>query len=183
MNITENKLVKLAYELKVDGEIVDKATAERPLEFIFGTGMLLPDFEANVEGKVAGDKFAFTLTPEQGYGEINNEAVVELPKEIFMVDGVVADELLVVGSVLPMGDNMGNRMNGVIKDIKDDVVVMDFNHPMAGKILNFSGEIVEVREATDEDTAKFFGGSGGGCGCGCDKSECDSNDCSSDCNC
>lgn len=188
MNITENKLVSLAYQLTVDGAVVDAAPTERPLDFIFGMGMLLPDFETAIAGKVAGDKFEFTLTPEQGYGVINPEAVVELPKDIFMVDGVVADDLLVVGNVLPMGDNQGNRMQGTIKNISDASVTMDFNHPMAGKTLNFTGEVVAVAEATEEDVEKFFGGQGGcGCGsdCGCSEGSCESEECGKEggCNC
>lgn len=179
MNITENKLVSLAYQLTVDGAVVDKASVEQPLEFIFGMGMLLPDFEAAINGKVAGDTFAFTLTPTQGYGEINPDAVVELPKDIFMIDGVVAEDILKIGNVLPMGDNQGNRMNGTIKEIKDSVVVMDFNHPMAGKTLNFEGQIVTVAEATEADVEKYFGPANGGCGCGCSSEGCQDGGCDS----
>ncbi|MEG1414287.1 MAG: FKBP-type peptidyl-prolyl cis-trans isomerase, partial [Mucinivorans sp.] len=142
MKIKENQFVSLAYELSVDGKIVDSAKADKPLDFIFGMGMLLPAFEAQLDGKVVGDDFAFTLTAEEGYGAINEAAVVELPKDIFMVDGVVAEDLLTVGNTLPMGDNQGNRMMGVIKEVGPDVVTMDFNHPMAGKTLNFSGSVV-----------------------------------------
>lgn len=171
MNISENKFVSLTYALTVNGEVVDKAGAERPLEFVFGMGMLLPEFEKNIAGKVVGDKFAFTLTPETGYGELNPEAVVELPKDIFMVDGVVADDILKVGNVLPMGDNMGNRMMGKIIEIGENSIKMDFNHPMAGQTLDFEGEIVGVREATEEDMAPFVGG---GCGCNDEGCNCDS---------
>ncbi len=184
MKIKENLFVSLAYELNVAGEVVDSANSERPLDFIFGMGMLLPAFEAQIDGKEIGDTFAFTLTAEHGYGAYNAEAVVELPKEIFMVDGKVADDLLVVGSVLPMGDAQGNRMMGLIKEVSEGVVTMDFNHPMAGKTLDFSGSVLAVRESTEEDNAKFFGG---GCGCGCgdgsggeckDKGECGDGCCS-----
>lgn len=176
MKITENQFVSLSYELTVDGKVVDSASSESPLDFIFGMGMLLPAFEAQIDGKIVGDKFAFTLTPENGYGVINEQAVVELPKEIFMVDGKIVDDMLVVGNTLPMGDNQGNRMMGVIKDVNDTVVVMDFNHPMAGKTLNFSGAVVAVRASTEDDAARFFS-NGGGCGCG------DGCECGDDCNC
>lgn len=186
MKITENQFISLAYELNVDGTVVDSANAETPLEFIFGMGMLLPAFEAQLDGKEVGEAFSFTLTPETGYGVENAEAVVELPKEIFMVDGVVADDLLVVGGTLPMGDSQGNRMMGVIKAVGETSITMDFNHPMAGKTLNFSGSVLAVRPSTDVDSARFFGAAGG-CGCGCesqgdcgDSCECDSQgDCDS----
>ena len=168
--VQENQFVSLAYELNVDGQIVDKADAEKPLEFIFGMGMLLLDFEKNIDGKKVGDTFEFTLTPEQGYGAVNEAAVVELPKDIFMVDGEVPEGLLEIGNALPMGDSQGNRMMGVVKDVNDTVVTMDFNHPMAGKTLNFTGKVVGLRPSTDEDAARFFAPSGG---CGCGSGECD----------
>ena len=163
MKIANDTFVSLAYDLNVDGKVVDQATTEKPLEFVYGAGMLLPEFEKNIAGKEAGEKFEFTLSPADGYGELNPEAVVDLPKEIFVVDGAVAEDLLVVGNALPMGDNMGNRLMGTIIEVGDEVVKMDFNHPMAGKILNFSGTIVGVRQATDADKAAL--GMGGGCDC------------------
>ncbi len=172
MKIKENLFVSLAYELQVEGEIVDSANAETPLEFIFGMGMLLPKFEAEIEGKEAGETFAFTLAPADGYGEINPQAIVELPLDIFMVDGVVAEGLLTVGNALPMGDSQGNRMMGIVKAVSESAVTMDFNHQMAGKTLNFTGSVVAVREANEEDSARFFGAAGG-CGCGCGEGSCD----------
>lgn len=173
MNISENKFVSLTYTLTVEGQIVDQATAERPLDFIFGMGMLLPEFEKNIEGKKVGDKFAFVLSPENGYGPINPEAVVDLPKEIFMVDGEVQEGILTIGNVLPMADNMGNRMMGTVKEVTDTTVKMDFNHPMAGKTLDFAGEVVGVREVTEEDMKMFQ--MGGGCSGGCSEGECGSS--------
>ena len=178
MKISNDKFVSLTYDLKIENEVVDKATTEKPLEFVYGMGMLLPEFEKNIDGKKAGDKFEFTLTPAEGYGEINLDAIVELPKQIFMVDGELAEDLLVVGNSLPMGDNEGNRLMGTILEVTDDSAKMDFNHPMAGKTLNFSGEILGLRDATDADFATFGMGNScdcdscndeqkGGCGCGC----------------
>ena len=176
MNITQKTKVALSYTLTVNGEIADKATAEQPLEFIFGMGMLLPDFEKNIEGKTNGDEFKFTLTPENGYGELNAEAIIELPKDIFMVEGEIAQEVLTVGNVLPMGDNQGNKMMGTVKEVKDDVIVMDFNHPMAGQILDFEGKIVNVTEATDEDLQAYMGG-----GCNCSEGGCGDGECGDGC--
>lgn len=186
MNIGQKTKVALSYVLTVDGKVADKASTEQPLEFFFGLGMLLPDFEKNIEGKVAGDKFAFTLTPENGYGEINAEAIVELPQEIFMVDGKIVEEAVTVGNVLPMGDNQGNKMMGTVKAVNENTITMDFNHPMAGKTLNFEGEIVSVSEATDEEIQATLG-CGEGCGCGCDSCgddcQCDGDDNKEGCGC
>lgn len=178
MKISENKFVSLAYTLTVEGEVADQATAERPLEFVFGIGMLLPEFEKHIAGKGVDESFEFTLSPENGYGEINPDAVVELPKDIFMVDGELAADMLVVGNVLPMSDNQGNRLMGTVRTINPESVTMDFNHPMAGKVLNFTGDVVALREATPEDMMPMMGG-GCGCddsGCGCEEGGCDCND-------
>ncbi len=180
MKIGEKTFVALSYELKVDGELVEKVTAEAPLQFVYGAGFLLPKFEGQLKGLGAGDSFAFRLESDDAYGEMMPEAVVELPKEIFMVDGKVEDGLLEIGNQLPMSDNQGNRLVGVVKAVGDETVTMDFNHPMAGKALEFSGAVVAVREATPEDMMPAQGGCScgdcsddcggeaeGGCGCGC----------------
>ena len=173
MKVEKNKMVAVHYKLTVDGAIADQSNPEAPLEFICGTGMLLPKFEEAIEGKEAGDKVSFTLEPKDGYGEIIPEAIVELPKTVFMIDGKVADDILFVGSQVPMSDANGNRMVGVVKEVADDKVKMDFNHPMAGKTLHFEVEVASVRDVTPEDLV-----SKGGCGCGCDCSEHDGG-----CNC
>lgn len=176
MKIGEKTFVSLAYALKVGGEIVDSTTADRPLEFVFGAGYLLPKFEENIKGLQAGDKFEFTLTPEEGYGVEVAEAVVELPTTVFMIDGKVEDGLLVVGNQIPMSTADGQHLVGVVKEVAEDKVKMDFNHPMAGKTLDFSGEIVSVREATDEDM--MAGMAAGGCSCGdCGEDDCNDGNC------
>lgn len=179
MKIGEKTFVSLSYELKVDGEVVETVTAESPLQFVYGAGYLLPAFETHLTGKSKGDKFAFQLDADSAYGNYMPEAIVELPKEVFMIDGKVEDGLLEVGNVLPMSDNQGNRMQGVVKEVGADTVTMDFNHPMAGKELNFSGTVVDVREATDAD---MMMGEGCCCSGGCGEGGCGEG-CSDDCGC
>lgn len=170
MEIQENKFVSLVYTLTVDGAVVDKAENDRPLEFIFGTGMLLPKFEQQIAGKTVGDKVEFTLSPEDGYGVSNDEYIVELPKNLFEVEGVIDEKIVAVGNILPMMDNDGNRLNGRVDAIGETTVTMDFNHPMAGKTLNFAVEVVGVREVTEADTMASAGCScgSGSCGEGCE---------------
>lgn len=163
MKIGDKTFVALSYELKSDGEIVEKVTAEAPLQFVYGAGFLLPKFEEQLTGLDKGDKFAFRLESEDAYGPVIEDAVVDLPKDIFMVDGKIEEGLLEIGNQLPMSDNQGNRLVGIVKEVGDDTVKMDFNHPMAGHTLDFTGEVVEVREATPEDMMPLMGG--GGCGC------------------
>ena len=168
MKISDNKVVSLIYELEVDGQIADSCDASRPLEFIFGIGHLLPKFEANIEGKTVGDKFDFRLTAAEGYGERDPRAIIDLPKTIFMRDGHLAEEILFEGNVIPMMNADGGVMPGTVVKVGEEHVTMDFNHQMAGKDLHFTGEILKVREATEEELKnglhKCGGCQGGSCG-------------------
>jgi len=167
MKIGANKVVSLSYTLEVDGDVMETVTAEKPLEFIYGTGYLLPKFEENVSSKEVGDSFEFVLTASEGYGEENPDAIIELPKDMFMIDGKIEAGLLTVGNVLPMQDSEGNRLQGSIDEIKEDVVVMNFNHPLAGSDLHFKGDVVAVREATQTELSHGLGGEqGSSCGDG-----------------
>jgi FKBP-type peptidyl-prolyl cis-trans isomerase SlyD len=189
MKITTNKFVSVIYDLNVgDGderELMESATEERPLEFIFGMGSMLPAFEAQLKGLSINESFQFSLSPENAYGEFEEGNVVELPKNVFEVDGKFDAEFIKEGNTVPMMDSDGHRLNGSILDVSDDTVTMNFNHPLAGETLHFSGKIIAVREATAEDLAKL-GGSGCNCGCDSDSCLCDCNgddSCSGGCGC
>ncbi|HLO92190.1 MAG: FKBP-type peptidyl-prolyl cis-trans isomerase [Chloroflexota bacterium] len=154
MNISQNKVVSLTYELKLNsnlGETVDMADASSPLIFIFGTGSMLPKFESNLENLTVNDTFEFTLDPADGYGDTLEEAIVDLPIEIFKIDGKLDEEMLKVGNFVPMQDNEGNPLEGRIINITDEKVKMDFNHPLAGKTLHFTGQIIDLRDATPDE--------------------------------
>ncbi len=193
MKITKNKVASLTYSLTLndfDGQIIETIGKEGAVEFLFGNGKLLPAFEQALEGQVAGDSFRFSIPASEAYGEFNSNAVIELSKEVFMRNGEINNEILILGNEIPMMDNQGRRMNGIVKEVKEDAVIMDFNHPMAGNNLFFKGIVAFVREATDEElnppTQGCGCGSGNGhhhdddsCGCGSSDSESDSC-CSSD---
>jgi len=189
MRINKNTVVEIIYELKVDGMIVDQALRERPLDFIHGVGQLLPKFEASIEGLEAGNKFAFTLAPEDAYGLRDPDRVVELPVAAF--EG--HEEFLKVGATVPLADNEGRPVFSRVMEIGDLFVKMDINHPMAGKTLDFSGEVISVREATEQELIeglhphKCGGCGGGGChgGCGSEEGGCGGGcgDNSEGCNC
>lgn len=185
MKITANKYVAVTYDLNVgegdERELMEKATADVPLKFIFGTGSMLPAFEDALKGLEVGSTFNFSIAPADAYGEYNDEHVMDLPKNIFEVEGKFDSEMIQEGNTVPMMDSNGNRLNGSVLEIKDDVIVMDFNHPLAGETLHFSGEVVDVHEASAEEIAALAAASEGGCGCGCGDG-CGS-DCGSDCGC
>ena len=176
MKVEKNKVVVLTYELTVDGKLADKADESRPLDYIHGTNMLLPKFESEVAGKEPGDTFAFTLTPEEGYGERDEAYVMDLDKNMFMQNNVLMD-MVKVGAQLMMQTSDGRPIAGIVREIGDNHVKMDFNHDMAGKHLHFSGEILDVRESTDED---FSAGGCAGCGGDCGEGGCEG--CGGGCN-
>lgn len=186
MKISTNKFVSLSYDLNVgegeERELMERATPENPLEFIYGTNSMLEAFEKNLDGLGQGDSFNFVLTPDEAYGEYDDENVVDLPRHIFEVDGKLNEEVIFEGNMVPMMDSNGNRLNGSVVAVKDDSVTMDFNHPLAGETLNFSGKVLTVRESTPEEIAALFAPhSGCGCGsnCGCGDEEGDSCGCGS----
>jgi FKBP-type peptidyl-prolyl cis-trans isomerase SlyD len=175
MKITENKVVSLIYELRRDddkGEIVETLTSDNPLTFIYGSGNLLAKFEENIKGLGEGDKFSFSLNADEAYGPVEESAVVQIPMMAFEVEGKVDTNLVKLGNSIPMVDNEGRRMTGIIQEISTDFVKMDFNHPMAGAGLYFSGEITAIREATEDELEHGHVHSPGSChscehdGCG-----------------
>jgi len=151
MKITKHTVTSVTYTLVVDDEVVDMAEKEKPLSFIQGIGMMVAGFETNLEGLTAGTSYEFKLNPDEAYGQYDKEAVVDLPISKFKVDGKINDDMLNVGQVVPMQDQNGNPLHGTVLEVSDEKVKMDFNHMLAGKELNFSGEILEVRTATQAE--------------------------------
>lgn len=169
LEIGKYKMVTLTYDLRVDdenGEMVEQATTEKPLQFLYGAGMMLPKFETELAGLKQDQDFQIKLEKTDAYGEVNNDAVVELPKSVFLVDGNFDAELIKIGNTVPMMSSNGTRMNGLVLEITDEIVKMDFNHPLAGEDLFFAGKVIEVREASDEEVSQILSGGAGGCGCG-----------------
>ncbi|MFA6702630.1 MAG: FKBP-type peptidyl-prolyl cis-trans isomerase [Dysgonamonadaceae bacterium] len=187
MKIETNKYVTLEYDLNVgegeELELMERATKEKPLEFIYGTNSMLEAFERNIGGLEEGEEFMFTLTPEQGYGEYEDEKIIDLPINIFEIDGKVDNEMLFEGNMLPMMDTMGNQIMGSVVSVSDSVVTMDFNHPLSGEVMHFKGSVLGVREASVEEIAALFTAGGGGCGCGSDECGCGSGDDEVECGC
>ena len=168
LEIGKYKMVTLTYDLRIDdanGELVEQATTEQPLEFLYGAGMMLPKFESELIGLKQDDPFTIKIGSTEAYGSVNNDAIVELPKNVFLVNGEFDAELISVGNTVPMMSSNGQRLNGLVLEVNDEIVKMDFNHPLAGEDLFFAGKVVEVREASDEEVAQILSG-GGGCGCG-----------------
>ena len=181
METVENKYITLAYKLysieNGEKEFTEEAPAEHPFQFISGLGLTLEAFESQVKDLKKGDEFDFTIKAEEAYGEYDEEHVIDLPKNIFEIEGKFDSERVVEGAVIPLMTSEGQRINGSVVEVKDDVVVMDMNHPLAGCDLNFVGEVTENRPATNDELAEMArmmsgGGCGGGCNGGCDCGDC-----------
>lgn len=156
MNVSKDKVVTVTYDLYCNlpgsnKEHVETADIKNPLSFIFGSGMMIPGFEKGLDGKAKGEKFSFSIESDDAYGNKEETAVIKLPIEIFKVDGVLDMKLLQIGKVLPLNDHEGNVLNGKIMTFDSETVTMDFNHPLAGHHLHFTGEIVDISEANSEE--------------------------------
>lgn len=173
MKISENTFVTLQYKLHVKNEqgeleMMEETTPEKPLEFFFGLGMMLPKFEEHLAGKATDDTFEFVLSPEEAYGQFDPEAIIDLDRSVFEVEGKIDESRIYVGAIVPLMDNQNNRINAEIKAISDDKIKIDLNHPLVGETLYFSGKINAVRVPTDEELAgmQHQGGCDSCSGCG-----------------
>lgn len=175
----KNKFISVSYALydvtqgdNGEEQLIERTTDERPFFFISGMGVTLPAFEEKIVNLVKGEEFDFVLEPEQAYGLHFDERVIELDKQIFTINGQFDAQHVQVGAIIPLQNEDGNRFNAVVKNITDDKVTCDLNHPLAGLKLNFCGQILENREATNEEIAKMAqiisGAAGGGCQGGCE---------------
>ncbi len=156
MKAEKNKVVSVAYELHVDDgengrEFFERVEKNNPFEFLFGTDHVLPSLESAIEGKSAGETFEVFIDFENGYGDYDESKRIILPKARFKEEGKKNKDLLKVGKVIPMQDDQGNQLRGEITKIDYKGVHMDFNSPLAGWDLYFTGEIVEIRDASPEE--------------------------------
>jgi len=139
MAISNNQVVSMEYEVKVEGNVVDSNVNKEPLEFTFGTGQIIPGLESRIADMREGEEASIVVPANEAYGEYNEEAIQKLPKEQF--DGIE----LSAGLQLQGQGPDGNPIQVVVKEILDNEVVIDFNHPLAGKELNFNINILSVK--------------------------------------
>lgn len=146
MEIAKNKVVSMHYKgtLK-DGSVFDSSEGRDPLVFIYGTGMIIPGLESGMEGLAVGDKKSIEVAADDAYGPVHEEAKQEIPK-----DKMPQDVEIKAGMQLAAQGPHG-MIPVTVSEVKDDVVVIDMNHPLAGKDLVFDIEIVDVRDATEEE--------------------------------
>lgn len=152
LKIADNIVVTMDYELKIDGEVVDTSEDGDPIIFLQGAGQIIPGLEKAIYGLTAGDKKSVTVSPEDGYGEIDPDSIVEVPKDEFPEDFPLELGVeITVNTEDEDDESLEEEMEATIIAINEDTVTLDFNHPLAGKSLNFDVNILEVREATPEE--------------------------------
>ena len=181
MVIEKDKMVAIHYTLKDDNGVeIDSSAGGNPLAYIHGNGYLIPGLEKELEGKSAGDKFKAVIQPEEGYGVYDERLIATLSRERFDLPGDIE-----IGMQFQVSTPAGPTIVRVTK-VEGDNITIDGNHELAGKVLHFDVEVVEVRELSEEEKQQMLSG---GCGCGCGGGcggNCGGNcggDCGGDCNC
>lgn len=153
MSDVKNKVIAVSYNLHKDtaqGELIESTEGKEPLRFLSGLGQMIPDFENNVVNLNEGDTFSFGIKAEDAYGSRTEEAIIELPQDIFKKDGKLVEEVQ-VNNVLPLQDQNGNVVPAKVVSINPETITVDVNHPLADQDLHFTGTVVEVRVATQEE--------------------------------
>ena len=147
MDIKKDTVVSIDYRLHLgDGNIVDESDPSDPLVYLHGHDEVIPGLEKALEGKKAGDSFKATIPPEDAYGDYEPEGVEEVPRDEFP-----ADLPLEAGGIVSATDEEGDDVDFLVKEIREKTVVVDFNHPLAGKTLHYEVTVREVRAATEEE--------------------------------
>jgi len=146
MQVTENAVVSMHYTLKDEqGQELDSSIGQEPLVFLSGAQNIIDGLDKSLQGKTAGDKLEVSVAPEDGYGAIHEELIQKVPTENFQ--GV--DDIQV--GMQFMAQTPGGQQPVTVIGVEEDGVMLDGNHPLAGKTLNFNVEIIDVREASAEE--------------------------------
>jgi FKBP-type peptidyl-prolyl cis-trans isomerase SlyD len=145
--VKDGLVISLEYVLKLDdGQIVDESPADEPLLYLHGAENIIPGLEKELTGMAINDTKQVVVTPEDGYGDYEDEAIEVIDRGLFPPD-VELEE----GLMLTMRDEEGNMMDATVVELDENEVTLDFNHPLAGETLVFDVKIVGIREATDEE--------------------------------
>jgi FKBP-type peptidyl-prolyl cis-trans isomerase SlyD len=148
LKVDDGKVVSMHYTLHVDGQVVDSSEGGEPLQFIQGMGHIIPGLEQQLYNMQVGDSKNITVPPKEGYGETDETAFMDVPREAFPAE-VPLDK----GTELELRDQAGHPVYARVDDVTDQNVRLNMNHPLAGKELNFDVKIADVREATDEEVS------------------------------
>lgn len=147
MRIGEKKVVRIDYTLRnADGEVIDTSEGGEPLTYLHGFEQIVPGLERELAGMEAGEGKDVVVEPEEGYGVPDPQGVFGVPRTAFP-----ADASLAVGDAFVGEDDEGQALPVRVVELRDDMVIVDANHPLAGEKLFFHVDVREVRDATDEE--------------------------------
>jgi FKBP-type peptidyl-prolyl cis-trans isomerase SlyD len=146
LTVQDDTVVTLDYTLTVEGEIIEQSKSSGAIQFIQGRGEIVPGLENALYGMRIGDSKQVSVPPEEGYGEEDRDAYAEIPRREFP-----ADFPLEVGVELQLRDEDGDVLEAYIQEVGDDFVLLNFNHHLAGKTLDFSISVADLRLATLEE--------------------------------
>lgn len=153
MSEVKNKVISVAYNLHKDtaeGELIESTEGKQPLVFLSGMGNMIPEFENNVSDLATGDSFSFGIKSDKAYGKRSEEAIIELPQDMFKQEGKLVEEVA-AGNILPLEDENGQVHPAKVVKVNEETITFDVNHPLADQDLHFTGSIIEVREASAEE--------------------------------
>ena len=138
--VSEGKTVKVNYTMKVGGKVLETSIGHKPLQFKAGSHQVIPGFEKAVMGMKTGQKKSFSVSPREGYGLEDPKAIKSIPKK-----QIPPDIKPKAGMLLDTQGKDGQRVPVRVVEVKKDVVVINFNHPLAGKTLNYDIEVLEIK--------------------------------------
>lgn len=146
--VEDDVVVTLDYTLTVEGEVIDSSEGSEPIQFIQGRGQIIPGLERELYGMGVGDKKNVTVLAIEGYGEEDPDAFADVPRHQFP-----PQIPLEPGVEIQLRDEQGQVMDARIHSVETDSVRLNFNHPLAGKDLNFEVTVVDLRQATGDELA------------------------------
>lgn len=144
--IQDGVVVSLAYVLTVDGKEEERVTAEDPLEYLHGAENIVPGLEAALDGRKVGDSFTVTLSPDEAYGEYDEEDIETIDRR-----DIPGADTLKPGMSVELEDEEGYLYDATVREVTAQSVVLDFNPPLAGKTLTYAVQVVGLREADEEE--------------------------------
>jgi len=144
--VADDVVVSMDYKLTVDSEVVDSSENDDPIEFLQGHGQIIPGLEQAIYGMKIGDEKTITILPADGYGEVEKDAFIQISRSEFPAD-IPAQ----VGISIQMQDEHGEILDARIFEVATESITLDFNHPLAGKTLNFEVSVVDLRDPTAEE--------------------------------
>ena len=187
MDNKQNKYISVSYQLYTLGQNGEKNLEEqteqgRPFTFISGFGFSLDSFEQHLANMSQGEQFDFTLTPAEAFGDYDKEGVHKMKRDLFCIDGKFDSAHIFPGAVITLTDSEEKRFLARVTEMDDESVTVDTNHPLAGETLQFTGTILENRDATKEEIQRLLNHMSHECGgCGSCGGDCEEDGCGGGC--